>query len=554
MRLRNLTLETAYVSGHKNPDTDSICAAIGYAEFKRKRNEYNAIPIRLGELSQETKFVLDYFNVPEPLFKDTMQLQVKDLLMDNAYSVTPEVSIMKALEVIKEHEIDSLPVIDYDENLVGIASLSNLTGAYIDVWDDNILGRSGTMVENIMDVLTADFIIKPENPRPMIGKMVVHAMMPESTDGFIVENDIVITGDRKEAQEDIINKKASLLIITGGKDLHKDLYDLAIKNNVSVIHTDYTSFIAARILPQAVPVSHVMTEKNLVYFHLDDYLEDTQQVMSNTRFRSYPVLDNQDKVIGSISRYHLLSNKKKKLILVDHNEKTQSVGDIDDAEIIEIIDHHRVANVSTMGPIYFRNEPVGSTSTIVSKMFFEQGIRPSRETAGLLCAAIISDTLLFRSPTSTSVDEWVLDRMAKIAGIDPEEFAVKMFKAGTSIEGKSAQELLDQDVKQFVIEGDKIRVAQVFTMDMDYLKTVKGELISAMEDIIKENEESSFVLMLTDIYNETSQVLVVGEYQEEIAEAFEKQIKDNEFAEKGLMSRKKQMIPKLNYAISKAKA
>ncbi len=546
--------ETVYISGHQNPDTDSICAAIGYAEFKRKRNEYNAIPIRLGELSQETKYVLDYFNVPSPLFKDTMQPQVKDLKMDNAYCITPEISIMKALELINEHKIDSLPIIDYDENLVGVATLSNLTGSYIDVWDDNILGRSGTMVENIMDVLTADFIIKPQNPRPMNGKMVVHAMKPESTDGFIMENDIVITGDRKEAQEDAINKKVSLLIITGGLDLDKDLYDKALKNNVSVIHTDYTSFIAARILPQAVPVSHVMTKDELVFFHQEDYLDDVQHVMSNTRFRAYPVLDHQNKVIGSISRYHLLSNKKKKLILVDHNEKTQSIGDIEDAEIIEIVDHHRVANVSTFGPIFFRNEPVGSTSTIVSKMFFEHGIRPSRETAGILCAAIISDTLLFRSPTSTQVDAWVLERMAKIAGIDVEAFALDMFKAGTSIEGKTPQELLEQDVKAFSIEGETIRVAQVFTMDMEYLESVKKELITAMNKVIKENGENTFVLMLTDIFNETSIVLVAGDFTEEIAAAFDKPLVDNSFEEPGLLSRKKQMIPKLNFAISNAKA
>lgn len=546
--------ETVYISGHQNPDTDSICAAIGYAEFKRKRNEYNAIPIRLGELNQETKYVLDYFNVPSPIFKDTMQPQVKDLKMDGAFCITPEISIMKALELINEHKIDSIPIIDYDENLTGVTTISNLTESYIDVWDDNVLGRSGTMVENIMDVLTADFIIKPKNPRPMNGKMVVHAMRPESTDGFIMENDIVITGDRKDAQEDAINKNVSLLIITGGYDLHKDLYDKALKNNVAVIHTDYTSFIAARILPQAVPVSHVMTKDNLVYFHQEDYLDDVQHAMSNTRFRAYPVLDHQNKVIGSISRYHLLSNKKKKLVLVDHNEKTQSIGDIDEAEIIEIVDHHRVANVSTFGPIFFRNEPVGSTSTIVSKMFFEHGIRPSKETAGLLCAAIISDTLLFRSPTSTQVDAWVLERMAKIAGIDVEAFALDMFKAGTSIEGKSPQELLEQDVKEFAIEGETIRVAQVFTMDMEYLESVKSELISAMDKVIKENGENTFVLMLTDIFNETSKVIVTGDFTEEIAEAFEKPLVDNSFEEPGLLSRKKQMIPKLNFAISKAKA
>ena len=547
-------MDTVYVAGHRNPDTDSICAAIGYAEFKRKRNEYNAIPKRLGDLNPETKFVLDYFDVPVPMYKDTMNPQVKDLKIDVPYVVTPEVATLKAMDLIREHDIESLPVIDFDSNLVGIASLSNLTGSYFDIWDDNILGRADTPIENILDVITGDFVIKPENPRPLSGKMLVHAMKPESTDGFILENDIVITGDRKDAQADIIKKKASLMIITGGHALHEDLIEEAEKENITVVKTDYTTFIAARILPKAVPVGHIMTKDDIVHFHLEDYIQDIRDIMSNTRFRSYPVLDSQDKVVGTISRYHLLSNRKKKLILVDHNEKTQSVGDVEDAEIIEIIDHHRVANVSTAAPIYFRNEPVGSTSTIVSRMFFEQGIRPSRETAGILCAAIISDTLYLRSPTATNIDRWVLDRMAKIAGLDTETFALKMFQAGTTLEGSSARDLLRRDVKRFAIEGQSVRVAQVMTMDMEYLTGIQDELIEEMTTTIERSMEKTFVLMFTDIYNESSKVLIVGDHQEEIAESFGEELKNNGFVVQGLMSRKKQMIPKLNYAISKAMA
>lgn len=544
--------EQVYITGHRNPDTDSICAAIGYAELKNKRGEIDAIPVRLGELNQETRFVLDYFNVEAPRFVDTMKPQVEDLFLDQAYCVAPYISLNKALDLIQDNHLNNIPVVDEEESLIGIVSLSNLTRCYTEVWDDRILGRADTPIDNIIGVLSAEIINLPKKPREYNGRMLVSAMDPKKCTE-IEENDLVIVGDREDAQEEAIDRNVSLLILSGGDVLCDRLVEKAKANNVTVISTSYNTFMTTRLLPQAVPVSYVMTKDNLVAFYLDDYVEDIRNIMADTRYRSYPVLNHQNKVIGSISRFHLISNKKKKLILVDHNERNQSVADIEEADIIEIIDHHRVANVATSGPIYFRNLPVGSTCTIISMMFFEQGLRPTKKVAGLLCAAIISDTLLFRSPTSTDLDRRILHRMAKIANIDVDDFAMKMFKAGTSLENKKPSDILKGDVKRFTIEGEQVRVAQVFTMDLESLEMIKDNLIIRMEELLKEQNEDVFVLMMTDIFKETSEIIVVGGFEDAIASEFGETLEDKSFLSQGTLSRKKQVIPKINAAISKSK-
>ena len=493
-----------YITGHKNPDTDSICSAIALAELKNKMGQ-DAEAIRLGNLNKETEFVLDYFKVQKPRLKTSIKPQVRDIEIDAAYCVNPSLSMASAMDLIQKNNISSLPVVDDDDNLIGIVSLSNIASTYMEIWDDSIIGRSNTSFENILDVLRGKVLYLPEKPRSLSGKMAVKAIKNQD---LISEGDIVIVGDDVKDQESVIRKGISLLILTISSKLDDRLMELAKENNVAVISTGLSTFMVARLLPQAVPVAYVMTRDDLVVFHKDDLIDDVREKMSQSRFRSYPVLDNKGKVIGNISRYHLISNLKKKIILVDHNERNQSIDDIDSAEIIQIVDHHRVANVSTSSPIYFRNEPVGSTATIVSKMFFENGIKPSREVAGLLCAAIISDTLLFRSPTSTETDKYVLNKMKKIAAIDVEDFAMKMFRAGTSLEGRKPDELLKSDVKNFSIEGVNVRVCQIFTMDLDSTASVEKDLKDAMENFVASSDAETFVLMITDIFKEVSEVIL----------------------------------------------
>ncbi len=544
--------DVVYITGHKNPDTDSIMSALAYADLKNRLGEVKAIPIRLGKLNPESKFVLDYFGLKPPKLKESIKLQVKDLDIDKGNIIDPSIAIRSAWEIFQKGDANSLSVVDANGKIAGIASLSNITRAYMDVWDDKILGRSKTPIDNIIDVLAARIINLPENPRAYDGKMTVFAMNDEdgeTLDEVFLEGDIIISGNRDDYYEYILNKKIALLILTHGAEMNDEMVELARKNDVTVLSTEYNSFMTARLLPMTIPVSHVMTTDNLIYFTEDDNLDTVRDAMAKSRFRSYPVVDSTKRVVGSVSRYHLISSDKKKLILVDHNERNQSIDDIEEAEIQEIIDHHRVANILTTGPVFFRAEPVGSTATIISEMYLESGIRPSKEIAGILCAAMISDTLLFRSPTTTDTDRRILDRMSKIADLNPEEFADKMFRAATSLKGKSASDLVEGDVKTFNIGGEDFRVGQVMTMNPEELLPIMDELKDLMDKKIKSKNESTFVLVLTDIFNERSELLVVGEHFDSIKEEFGEITDKGTINAPGVLSRKKQVIPRITAAV-----
>ena len=546
--------DTVYVSGHKNPDTDSIISAICYADLKNRLGDVDAIPIRLGKLNQETKFVLDYFGVEAPILKESMILQVSDLNIDKAYAIDPSIPVRVAWDIFQEGLTNSLAVVDNEGKIIGIASLSNITKSYMDVWDDKIIGRANTPIENIIDVLSAKVLSLPDNQRPFDGKMTVMAMNDDNQefDNYFSQGDIVIVGNRIDYMEYLITRKVSLVILTNGSTIDEDLIKYAKENDVTILSTEYNTFMTSRLLPMTIPVSHVMTEDDLVYFSTTDTIDLVRETMAKSRFRSYPVVDENKKVIGSISRYHLISSNMKKLILVDHNEKNQSIDDIDQAEIIEIIDHHRVANIYTTAPLFYRAEPVGSTATIISEMYLESGLRPSKEIAGLLCAAIISDTLLFRSPTTTDVDRRILDRMSKIADLNPEEFANQMFKAGTSLKEKSPTDIVEGDVKTFTINGEDVRVGQVMTMNPEELEPLRDEITKLMQEKIETKGETTFVLVLTDIFNETSELLVVGDHIEDIEEEFGNKVKNGTISAPGVLSRKKQVIPRLTNAFMKA--
>ncbi|MBW4827537.1 MAG: putative manganese-dependent inorganic diphosphatase [Clostridiaceae bacterium] len=547
--------ETVYIIGHKNPDSDSICAALAYAEYKNATGDINAIPVRLGDMNRETKFILEYFGVEPPTVLETVRISVEDLDFDKIAPVSPDISLRKALELMKKNNLNCLPVIDENEQLSGIVTVSDIIGAYIDVWDNGILGKAGTTIDNIKDTLAAEIITIPEKIKPITGKLLVLAMEPKSIGEYIEENDIIICGNRKDAQELAINRNISLMIVTGSMKTDEKIIKIAQQKGVTILSTPYDTFTTSRLITQSVPISHVMTKEDLVVFTLEDLVDDVKDTMSQTRYRSYPVIDdnNNNKVVGLISRYHLISNMKKKVILVDHNERSQSVDGLEECEILEIIDHHRVADVFTSNPIYFRNEPVGSTSTIIGSILFENGRRPSKKIAGVLAAAIISDTLLFRSPTSTNMDKIILRRLASIANLDIEKFAMEMFKAGTSLVGRTPEELLKQDFKKFTIEDSNIGIAQVYTMDPDSLKDMKSDLISLMEQLSKEQGYSIFILMLTDIFKEASEMIVVGQNKELVAKAFGKTLDNDSFYVPDVLSRKKQVVPPITNILTNLK-
>lgn len=541
--------ESVYITGHKNPDTDSIIAAIAYAEYKNKQGNYDATPIRLGPINRETKFILDYFGVAEPDYMETMKLRVSDLSYDTTQPVESGISLKMAWSLMNRNAVNSLVVVDEEELLLGVVSISNVTRSYMDVWDTTVLATSRTSSENIIDTLSAVPLHVPAEPKPITGKMVVVNLHPTDAQSFIEDGDVAITGNLTDLQKSAIEGGAALLIITANSSLTEEIHDLAEKNRVTVLQTPFDTFTAARLLPQAVPIQHVMSKEKLVYFSPDDFIEDVSPIMAETRYRSYPIVTADRHVRGTLSRYHLISSRKKKVILVDHNERSQSVDGLENAEIMEIIDHHRVADVATGSPIYFRNEPVGSTSTIIANIFFENGIRPSRKIAGLLCAAIISDTLFFKSPTSTQTDRMTLDRLTKIADLNPEPFAMEMFRAGTSLEGRTPEDLLSQDFKTFTVDDQKIGISQVYSLDSSALTGMKDELLKLMDYRAKQAGFTIYGLLITDIFKASSELVVTGPDKELIEKAFNKKIENNSIYLPGVLSRKKQVIPVLTSVV-----
>ncbi len=542
--------DTVYITGHQNPDTDSICSAIAYAEYKNSTGEMNAIPVRLGSINRETQFILDYFDLEEPQLMETVRLSVEDLKFDEIAPISPDLSLRTALNLMTKNDLYSLPVVDNFEKLEGVVTVSDIIQSYIDIWDNRVLSNGRATIENIIDTLSGKPLYLSESKHEFNGKLLVLAMEPTSLAEYVEEGDVVICGDRRDIQKEAFEHNISLMIVTGGLGVDEEVLDIAQEKDITIVETPHDTLTASRLITQSVAVKHVMSEENLVSFRLDDLVDDIKGKMSETRYRSYPVLDHESKVVGSLSRYHLISSMKKKVILVDHNERSQSVDGLEEAEILEIIDHHRVADVFTGNPIYFRNEPVGSTCTIIGSIMFENGRIPSKKIAGILAGGIISDTLLMRSPTSTSVDKLMLDRLARLAGLDVEKFADEMFKAGTSLTGQSPQELLTQDFKSFVISGKKMGIAQVYTMDSDSLDEMRDELIEVMEERCREEGYSIFLLMLTNIFEQASEMIVVGEDKEHVAGTFNAELKNSAFHADGVLSRKKQVVPPITTYIS----
>lgn len=542
-----------YITGHKNPDTDSIASALVYADLKNridKNNDYQAI--RLGDLNLESKWVLDRWSQKPPKLVDSLKLKVEDLNLTKPLCINGEDSIYVAANYLQPKNRSFLPVTAESGKLEGIVTLSNLTKSYMDVWDDEILGRSNTSIENIVEAIAGEIVYLPKNPNSWDGRMLVYASNVDEN-GHVSKGDILIVGDRYDSQLEALERKSGVLIISSGHDPKEDILELAKKNNVTVLKTKYNSFMTARLLPQAVPVNFVMTKDDLITFSNEDFLDEVSAKVKNTRIRNFPIIDAHGHVIGQLNRNDLMFDKKKKVILVDHNEANQSIDDRDSVEILEIIDHHRVANINTSGPIYFRNEPVGCTSTILYTMYIENGITPSKEISGLMASAIISDTLLLRSPTTTETDKKVLHELAKIADIDLESYTTEMFAAGTSLDGISAKNLIMTDSKRFEISDNKCRVSQAFTTNLSSVEKMTDDIKSKLVEILNNEKLDMLALFITDIFNEKSLVFSVGDYNLKLAEEFNLEYSDNGYIVDGLLSRKKQFIPALTRSIESSR-
>jgi len=544
--------DIVFVSGHKNPDSDSICSAIAYADFLFKIGRYNAVPVRIGDINKETEYILKRFHVETPVLLKTVKQTVEDLDYDKVTVFSKELTLKTAWSLMKQQSLKSAPVLDDHSQLLGLLSTSNIIEGYMDDWDSLILKEANTPIENVIDTLDANILYLDKELKTIKGEVHIAAMTGEEAMKRIKENDVVIVGgDRDEAVAHLIDGNVSLIILTGSLTIPERLLKRCMDSHISVISTPYNTFMASQQIIQAIPVEHVMQKGGLVTFSTDDTVDYVKEVMSETRFRSYPVLDFVGRVVGSISRFQVLNGMKKKVIQVDHNERSQSIDGIEEAEILEIVDHHRVADIQTIGPVLFRAEPVGCTATIVAKCYKEHGVEIPSDMAGLMLGAIISDTLLFKSPTCTPTDTKIAKELAAIAGVDIKEFGMAMFRAGTSLVGKSVEEIFNQDYKKFSFGDLSVGVAQVNTMDIEGFAPYKADMLSYMDKVATDNHMEFTMLLLTDVINATSEVFVAGPRPDYVSTAFNVQLVDQQASLPGVISRKKQVVPVITEALTR---
>ncbi len=543
--------DLVYVSGHRNPDTDSICSAIAYSYLLNATNKYNAVPVRLGEINRETEYVLKRFGVEHPVLLKTVKQKVEDLNYDKVTVFSKDLTLKTAWFLLKQQNLKSAPILDEHGQLLGLLSTSNIIEGYMDQWDSEVLKKAKTPVENVIDTLEANVIYLNDALKVIEGDIHIAAMSGCEAKKRIRENDVVIVGgDRSDDLEELISVKPSLIVLTGSLTADENVVKKCEEQGISIISTPFNTYQTSQQIVQAIPVEYVMIKGDIKTFSTDDTLDYMKEVMSETRYRGYPVIDLNNRCVGSISRFALLKGLRKKVILVDHNERGQSIPGIEEADILEIVDHHRVADIQTVGPLLFRGEPLGSTATIVTKMFDELDVEMPSHIAGLLLGAVVSDTLLFKSPTCTPVDTKIAKKLAEIAGVGIQEFAMEMFKAGTSLVGKTVDEIFNQDFKKFSFDNLQVGVAQVNSMDIEGFLPYKKDMLDYMNKFAEDNNLEFTLLLLTDIINANSEIFVGGPRPELVEKAFNVQLTECQGTLVGVISRKKQVVPAITAVMS----
>lgn len=544
-----------HVIGHKNPDTDSICSAVAYSYLKSKISDNSYIPCRAGNVNPETEFALNYFKIKAPVFTDDVRVRVKDTEIDKIRGVGEFTSMKKAYEYMHACKAVSLAVLD-GKKLKGIITMGDITSSYMEIYDSNVIADAKTPYKNITETINGVMVVGDENRSVENGKVVIAASGTDIMRHYIQKGDIVIMGDRYEAQIGAIELGASCIIISSGAKVSGLIKKLAEGNGCRVIESPYDSYTLARLMNQSMPVGRFMTKGNIDYFTTNDFLDDVKETMREKRFRNFPVVDENGDYVGMISRHNLLNSRKNKLILVDHNEKAQAVRGLEQAEILEIIDHHRIGNIETAAPAFFRNQPVGCTATIIYSMYMENAVEIPADIAGIMLSAILSDTLAFRSPTCTNVDKNAAENLAKIAGIrDIERYATEMFTAGSNLRNKTAEEIFFADFKKFAGGNLTFGVGQISAMSREELNKAKDKVSGEMEKYLTEQKCDMLFFMLTNIMEESSTVICRGTgAQKALEKGFGKDVTyENGVYRRnlpGVVSRKKQMIPNLMNALA----
>ena len=533
------------VIGHRNPDTDSICSAIAYAELKNRTSTLVCEPRRAGKMNQETEFVLKKFGVTPPRMCTDVNPKIRDVDYREMPGIPGSTSLRRAWKIMRDQQIDTLSITSADNELEGIITVKDLATANMDVFDTAVLAKSRTSYKNILETLNGTMVVGDDDAVCTTGHIKIGTATPELLESSVEKGDIVILSNRYESQLCAIEKEASLLIICNGAKVGRTIQRIADETGVAIMTTPVDTYAAGKLISQCAPISYYMTRDDILKFTLVTPVADVLRVMAKVRHRYFPILDEDGKYCGMVSRRNVIALRKRRIILVDHNEATQAVEGFDQAEILEIIDHHRIGSLETSGPVYFRNQPVGCTATIITQMYDENGVDIPPQIAGLLLAAILSDTLAFRSPTCTPVDENAAKRLAKIAGVDIEEFSTEMFEAGEKLDGKTPEEVFLQDFKVFMCGDIRFGVAQGSYMTRKNLQAAQALLQPYLEEARNKQNVEDLYMLLTDVPKEESVVICTGRYAAEVlSNGFESRpAADGSWTLPGVVSRKKQFIP-----------
>ena len=539
------------VIGHKNPDTDSVCSAIAYAELKnRLENTDLYVPRRAGALNAETRFVLKHFKVDVPELVEDVGTQVKDIEIREIDGVAGSISLKKAYTLMKEQNVVTLPITTEDGFLEGLITIGDIATSYMDVYDSSILAKAKTSYHNIIETLDAELLVGDADGVFESGKVLVAAANPDLMEGYIDECDLVITGNRYETQLCAIEMNAGCIIICEGATASLTIRKMAEAKGCTVLSTPHDTYTVARLINQSMPVRYFMIKDKIDKFLTTDFVEEIREVMTKKRTRDFPILDTKGKYRGMVSRRNLLDMKKKQVILVDHNEKSQAAEGIENTEILEIIDHHRLGTMETISPVFFRNQPLGCTATIIYQIYQENQVEVSKKMAGLLCSAILSDTLMFRSPTCTPADKAAAEALAKIAGIEIEAYANEMFLAASNLRKKSEEEIFFQDFKKFSSEDVTFGISQITSLNEGELKMLGTRLKPCLEQFRRSQHVDMVFFMATDIVKESTTLYYAGEDVDSILEVLYGHAgADGSIELSGVVSRKKQLVPALIQAL-----
>ena len=551
-------MKKTVVLGHRNPDADSICSAICYADFKHKLTGEIYEPCRAGNVNPETQYVLDYFKLKAPRLVENVKTQVKDIEIRKTKGVSRGISLKNAWGLMQENNVVTIPCVTEEGLLEGVITIGDITKSYMNLYDSSIISKACTKYANILDTLEGSMVVGDSEAYFDRGKVLIAAANPDLMENYIEKYDLVILGNRYESQLCAIEMEAGCIIVCEGAGVSLTIRKLAQERGCAVITTPYDTYTTARLINQSMPISYFMTKENIIDFSEEDYLDDIREIMASKRHRDFPVLDSDGKYIGMISRRNLLGAKGKSIILVDHNEKSQAVEGMENADIREIIDHHRLGTVETMSPVFFRNQPLGCTATIIYQMYQENHMEIDKTTAGLLCSAIISDTLLFRSPTCTPIDKAAGLALAQIAGLDIEKYAIDMFSAGSNLKGKSDGDIFYQDFKRFTVGNSVFGIGQITSLNAVELKDLKKRMSEYTEKEREQHEIDMMFFMLTNILTESTDLICTGQGAEQlITTAFHVRDEDVENVSAqtgivklpGVVSRKKQLAPQIMMAL-----